>query len=43
VSLDGPEFHVEIDALDSAARGITQSVHDQDTFELSGLCGDVTL
>jgi hypothetical protein len=43
VSLDRPGFHVEIDALDSAARGITQSVHDQDTFELSGLCGDVTL
>jgi hypothetical protein len=43
VSLDGPGFHVEIDALDIAARGTTQSVHDQDTFELSGLCGDVTL
>jgi hypothetical protein len=43
VSLDGPGFHVEIDALDSAARGITQSVRDQDAFELRGLCGDVTL
>jgi hypothetical protein len=43
MSLDGPGFHVEIDALDGAARGITQSVHDQDTFELRGLCGDVTL
>lgn len=40
MALDGPGFHVDVDALDEAAQGITQSVQDQDNFALRGLCGD---
>ena len=43
MSVDGPGFHVDADVLDNAAKGITQSVHDQQTFELRGLCGDAEL
>jgi hypothetical protein len=43
MNLDGPGFHVEVDALDVAAKGITQTVHDQDAFKLSRLYGDATL
>jgi hypothetical protein len=41
--MDGPGFHVDVDAVDEAARGITESVHDQEGFELRGLCGDTGL
>lgn len=43
MNLDGPGFYVEIDALENAARGIAQTVHDQDSFELGELCGDIAL
>lgn len=36
-AVDGPGFHVDVEAVDEAARGITQSVQDQDNFELRGL------
>jgi hypothetical protein len=39
-SLDGPGFHVELDALEAAATGIKRSVDDQNNFELLGLCGE---
>lgn len=42
-AVDGPGFHVDVEAVDEAARGITQSVQDQDNFELRGLCGDADL
>jgi hypothetical protein len=41
--LDGPGFHVDVEKLDEAARGVQDSVHDQDAFELRGLCGDPEL
>lgn len=43
MSVDGPGFHVDVDVLDNAGKGITQSVHDQETFALRGLCGDAEL
>ena len=43
MSVDGPGFHVDVDVLDAAGKGITQSVHDQETFALRGLCGDAEL
>jgi hypothetical protein len=33
-------FHVDVGKLDEAASGIRRSVHDQESFELRGLCGD---
>ena len=36
---DGPGFHVDVAAVEEAASGITQSVADQDSFELADLCG----
>ncbi|WAL67708.1 hypothetical protein ORV05_08000 [Amycolatopsis cynarae] len=41
--MDGPGFHVDVDKVDEAARGIHDSVQDQDNFELRGLCGDAGL
>jgi hypothetical protein len=41
--LDGPGFHVDVDAVEEAARGVSESVRDQDNFELRGLCGDSDL
>ncbi|RJQ81432.1 hypothetical protein [Amycolatopsis panacis] len=38
--LDGPGFHVDVDVVDGAARGVRDSVRDQNNFELRGLCGD---
>ncbi|WP_328617099.1 hypothetical protein OHS18_12625 [Amycolatopsis sp. NBC_00355] len=38
--LDGPGFHVDVDAVDEAARGVRESVQDQHQFELRNLCGD---
>jgi hypothetical protein len=43
MTLDGPGFQVEVGAMDEAATGVTQSVQDQDDFELRGLCGDAGL
>lgn len=37
--LDGPGFHVDLDAVDQAAQGIKQSMDDQENFELADLCG----
>ncbi len=41
--MDGPGFHVEIDVLESASKSMGEIVHDQDSFELRGLCGDPPL
>lgn len=41
--LDEPGFHVDVDKVDEAARGIHDSVQDQDNFALRGLCGDAEL
>lgn len=38
--IDGQGFHVELNALDEAAKGILTSVEGQDYFELRGLCGE---
>jgi hypothetical protein len=43
MALDGPGFHVDVDSVDEAAMGITQSVQDQENFQLRGLCGDARL
>ncbi|WP_414945548.1 hypothetical protein [Amycolatopsis sp. cmx-11-32] len=43
MSLDGPGFHVDIEVLEGAAKGIAQSVHDQQSFALRDLCGDSAL
>jgi hypothetical protein len=43
VVLDGPGWHVDVDEIDEAANGIRDSVRDQDSFELRGLCGDADL
>ena len=37
--MDGPGFHVDIQALEEAGAAISQSVADQDKSELAGLCG----
>jgi hypothetical protein len=41
--VDGPGFHVDIDVMDSAAKSMGEIVHDQDSFELRGLCGESSL
>jgi hypothetical protein len=41
--VDGPGFRVDVDKVDEAARGIHDSVKDQATFALRGLCGDSEL
>lgn len=41
--LDGAGWHVDVDKIDEAAKGIRGSVRDQDNFELRGLCGDADL
>lgn len=41
--LDGQGWHIDVDKLDEAANGIHDSVQDQDTFALRGLCGDSDL
>ncbi|MEU3623492.1 hypothetical protein BS329_27640 [Amycolatopsis coloradensis] len=38
--MDGPGFHVEIEVLEGASKSMGEIVHDQDSFELRGLCGD---
>jgi hypothetical protein len=38
--VDGPGFHVDIDVLESASKNMSAVVHDQDSFELRGLCGE---
>ncbi|NBH10965.1 hypothetical protein [Amycolatopsis sp. SID8362] len=38
--MDGPGFHVDIEALASASKSMGDIVHDQDSFELRGLCGE---
>jgi hypothetical protein len=38
--MDGTGFHVDIDVLDEAGSGITQSVADQDKSELADVCRD---
>lgn len=39
MALDGPGFHVEIEALESASRSMIETLEDQNNFELRGLCG----
>lgn len=41
--MDGPGFHVEIEVLESASKSMGEIVHDQDGFELRGLCGEPSL
>ncbi|MEV6907571.1 hypothetical protein [Amycolatopsis sp. NPDC051071] len=41
--MDGPGFHVEIEVLEGASKNMSQIVHDQDSFELRGLCGEPPL
>lgn len=36
--LDEPGFHVDVDKVDEAARGIHDSVQDQDNFALCAAC-----
>lgn len=43
MALDGPGWAVDVDKIDEAARGIQESVKDQDGFALHGLCGDADL
>ncbi|MGH3972568.1 MAG: hypothetical protein ACRDS9_04480 [Pseudonocardiaceae bacterium] len=39
MTLDGPGFHVEIEALEDASKSMIEALEDQDKFELSDLCG----
>lgn len=41
--MPGDGFHVDVEDLTQAARGITRSVQGQDGFELRGLCGEPSL
>ncbi len=41
--MDGPGFHVDVDVLESASTSMGEILHDQDSFELRGLCGDSPL
>lgn len=41
--MDGPGFHVEIEVLEGASKNMSQIVHDQEGFELRGLCGEPPL
>lgn len=41
--MDGPGFHVDVDEIEKAAQAITETVGDQKTFQLRGLCGDPEL
>jgi hypothetical protein len=38
--VDGPGFHVDVDVLENASKNMSAVVHDQDSFELRGLCGE---
>lgn len=39
MALDGPGFHVEIEALEGASKSMIETLEDQDKFTLSDLCG----
>ncbi|TNC28267.1 hypothetical protein FG385_06215 [Amycolatopsis alkalitolerans] len=41
--MDGRGFHVDVDKVAEAGRGISRSVKDQQSFQLRGLCGDAGL
>ncbi|KFZ80823.1 hypothetical protein ED92_10860 [Amycolatopsis sp. MJM2582] len=41
--MDGPGFHVELEVLESASKGMGEVVSDQEGFELRGLCGEPRL
>lgn len=41
--MDGQGWHVDVEVLEEAARGIVRSVDGQESFELRGLCGDAEL
>ncbi len=38
--MDGPGYHVDVDALDQAGTAIQKAVDAQDNFELRGLTGE---
>ena len=38
--MDGPGFHVEVDALEGASAKMEAVAHAQSDFELRGLCGE---
>jgi len=41
--VDGAGFHADVQVIEEAASGIAESVRDQDSFELRGLCGEPEL
>jgi hypothetical protein len=41
--VDGPGFHVEVDVLESASTSMGEIVHDENSFQLRGLCGEPPL
>lgn len=41
--MDGPGFHVEVDVLESASTSMGEIVHDENSFQLRGLCGEPPL
>ncbi|MGH9061408.1 MAG: hypothetical protein ACRDZY_18130 [Acidimicrobiales bacterium] len=41
--MDGPGFHVEVEALEGASTSMAQVAADQDNFALRGLCGEPPL
>ncbi|NIJ09830.1 hypothetical protein FHU38_000174 [Saccharomonospora amisosensis] len=38
--MDGPGYHVDVDALEQAGTAIQKAVEEQDNFELRGLTGE---
>lgn len=37
--MGGPGFHVDIDALEAASRGIRDTIRDRDSIEVRDICG----
>lgn len=41
--MDGLGFHVDLDAVEAAARGIRDTIRDHDSIEVRNICGAVEL
>lgn len=41
--MEGPGFHVDLDALEAAASGIRDTIRDRDSIEVSDICGPAEL
>lgn len=41
--MDGLDFHVDLDALEGAARGIRDTIRDRDSIEVRDICGAAEL